>query len=280
VVSLVARYFFSQGISRRSIRNFHPGLFDLAADLNHAEWGYYVRDHIRGKDVLDLGCGHTLYGIGFLIYGARSYLGIDPKLEIDAPKLRRRDRFCTVIAQSPWTLRRVQAAVPCIRYAPWRISELPADDRFDVIFMHNVTEHLLAIDEVFSEVRARLRPGGKIIYRHHNYASWNGHHQRPRTTAQIDPADPAQAAYLDWAHLDFDSARYALVARRLNRIRLHELRGLTEKFFKIEKWEDLPSRPEQGAERLSNEILVRHPNYTREELLTQAVMCVAQVPSA
>ena len=83
MVSLVARYFFSQGISRRSIRNFHPGLIGLAADLNHAEWGYYLRDYIRGKDVLDLGCGHTLYGIGFLIYGARNYLGIDPKLKLD-----------------------------------------------------------------------------------------------------------------------------------------------------------------------------------------------------
>ena len=74
--------------------------------------------------------------------------------------------------------------------------------------MHNVTKHLVAIEEVFSEVRARLRPGGKIIYRHHNYACWNGHHQKPRTTAGIDPEDRAQATYLDWAHLDFDPARH------------------------------------------------------------------------
>jgi predicted RNA methylase len=58
----------------------------LTADLNHAEWGYCVRDHIQGKDVLDLGCGHTLYGIGFLVYGAWNHLGIDPKLELDVPK--------------------------------------------------------------------------------------------------------------------------------------------------------------------------------------------------
>lgn len=279
MVSLVARYFFSQGISRRSIRNFHPGLIGLAANLNHAEWGYYVRDHIRGKDVLDLGCGHTLYGVGFLIYGARTYLGIDPKLEFDAPKLRRRERFRTQLSGSSWTLRQVQAAVPCIRYAPSRISELPAGDRFDLIFMHNVTEHLLAIDEVFSEVCARLRPGGKIIYRHHNYACWNGHHQKPRTTAEIDPEDPAQALYLDWAHLDFDPARDAIVSNRLNCIRLHELRELTGRFFHIVSWEQFRSRPEQGAERLRPEILAKHPQYTPAELLTQAVMCVARRPS-
>ena len=47
VVLLGARYFFSQGISRRSLRNFQPGLIGLAADLNHAEWGSCVRDYIQ-----------------------------------------------------------------------------------------------------------------------------------------------------------------------------------------------------------------------------------------
>ena len=277
MVPLVARYFFSQGISHRSVRNFHPGLIGLAADLNHAEWGYYVRDHIQGKDVLDLGCGHTLYGIGFLVYGARTYLGIDPKLELDEPKLRRRARFRSEIAQSPWTLRLVQEAVPSLRYAPLHLSQLPASERFDVIFMHNVTEHLMVIEAVFADLRERLRPGGKIIYRHHNFACWNGHHQVPRTIAEIDPGSAAQAVYLDWAHLEFDPERHPLVGRRLNRIRLHDLRALTERFFKIFTWEELPSRREQGAERLSDEIVARHPEYQREELLTQAVMCVAEL---
>ena len=275
--SLLARYFLSQGLSRRSLANFHPGLIGLASELNQAEWGFYIRDHLQGRDVLDLGCGHTLYGIGFLIYGARSYLGIDPRLEIDAPRLRRRERFRTEFAGSPWTLREVQAAVPGVRYARSRISDLPADDRFDIIFMHNVTEHLLAIEEVFSEVRARLRPGGKIIYRHHNYACWNGHHQKPRTTAEIDLEDPNQVPYLDWAHLDFDPARHANLDSRLNRIRLRELRALTERFFEMVTWEQHPSRPEQGANRLRPEILGKHPDYTREELLTQGVMCVARL---
>jgi len=87
--------FSARGYRVGASRNFHPGLIGLAADHNHAEWGYYLRDYIRAKDVLDLGCGHTLYGIGFLIYGARNYLGIDPKLKLDVPKLRRRERFRT-----------------------------------------------------------------------------------------------------------------------------------------------------------------------------------------
>src|SRR5438552_3091291 len=241
MIPLVVRYFLSQGISRRSLRNFHPGLIALAAELNHAEWGYYVRDHIRGNDVLDLGCGHTLYGIGFLIYGARSYLGIDPKLNLDEPRLRRRKRFRSELANSSWTLRQVQEAVPRLRYARADISDLPASERFDVIFMHNVTEHVIALEDLFAEVHRRLRPRGKIIFRHHNYACWNGHHQAPRTIAEIDPASAVQRAYLDWAHLDFDPARHPAVARRLNRIRLFELRALTQKFFKIVSWKELPS---------------------------------------
>ena len=115
--------------------------------------------------------------------------------------------------RNPWTLRQVQAAVPRVCYAACRISDLPAGDRFDVIFMHNVTEHLMAIEEVLPGYGNGLRPGGKIIYRHHNYACWNGHHQKPRTTAEIDPADPAaQSPYLDWAHLEFEPARHPLVA--------------------------------------------------------------------
>ena len=69
--------------------------------------------------MVDLGCGHTLYGIGFLIYGARSYLGIDPRLELDAPKLRRWERFRTRGAGSSWTLREVEAAVPSVRAVAW-----------------------------------------------------------------------------------------------------------------------------------------------------------------
>jgi SAM-dependent methyltransferase len=272
-----ARYFWSQGLSRRSFANFSPEFIRLAAEYNHLKWGRNARRHIRGKDVLDLGCGHTLHSVGFLAYGARSYFGIDPGLQLDEPCLRRQDRFRTASANSSLTLNDVARALPAVRYAPLLLADLAPDTKFDVIFMHNVTEHLMEIDEVFAGLPSRLRPGGKIIYRHHNYACWNGHHQRPRTLAEIVPGDAQQEPYLDWAHLDFDPQRHPPVARNLNRIRPPALRAITEKYFDVIHWRFLPSKPEQGAGRLTDAILARHPGYDREELLTQAIDCVAVV---
>lgn len=274
-----ARYFLTQGFSRRSFKNFRPDLIRLAAEYNHLKWGRNARRHIRGCDVLDLGCGHTLHSVGFLVYGARSYMGIDPGLKLDEPCLRRQDRFRTAAAGSGLTLNEVARELPAVRYAPLLLADLDANEKFDVIFMHNVTEHLLAIEEVFAGLPARLKPRGKIIYRHHNYACWNGHHQRPRTLAEIVPGDASQEPYLDWAHLDYDPQRHPPVARNLNRIRPPELRSITERFFDVVHWRFLPSKPEQGAGRLSDAILARHPGYEREELLTQAIDCVATVKS-
>ena len=272
-----ARYFWCQGITPRAFRNFRPELIRLASGYNHLKWGHNARRHIRGCDILDLGCGHTLHSVGFLVYGARSYFGIDPGLKVDEPCLRRQDRFRTALAGSALTLNEVTGQMPAVRYAPLMLSQLGPEEKFDVIFMHNVTEHLLAIDEVFAGLPRRLRPGGKIIYRHHNYACWNGHHQRPRTLAEIVPGDEEQAKYLDWAHLDYDPQRHPPVARNLNRIRPLELKAITERHFEVVNWRSLPSKPEQGAGRLTEAIMAQHPGYGREELLTQAIDCVATV---
>ena len=272
-----ARYFWSQGFSSHSLANFRPELIRLAAEYNQLKWGRNARRHIRGKDILDLGCGHTLHSVGFLVYGARSYFGIDPGLKLDEPCIRRHGRFRTAVANSSLTLNDVARSLPAARYAPLLLSEVLAGEKFDVIFMHNVTEHLLQIDEVFAGLPSRLRPGGKIIYRHHNYACWNGHHQRPRTLDEIAPDEMEQQNYLDWAHLDFDPLRHPPVARNLNRIRPPELRAITEKYFDVIHWRFLASKREQGAARLTEAILARHPGYAREELLTQAIDCVATV---
>jgi len=276
VARLCWRYLRNQGFSVRSFRSFHPGLIRLATELNQTEWPGRIRRHVRGRDVLDLGCGHTLYGVGFLIYGASSYLGIDPKLELDEPRLRRRGRFRSQPADSDWTLRRIETAIPQLAYRKVSLAGLAPEERFDLISMHNVTEHLEEIETVFADARKRLRPPGKIIFRHHNFAAWNGHHRAPRTVAEIDPQSEAQKPFLDWAHLTHPAAQSA-VAGHLNRIRLRELRSLTEKFFRIKSWREIPSSAALGAERLTGEIAAKLPDYTAAELLTQAVICIAEV---
>ena len=72
----------------------------------------------------------------------------------------------------------------------------------------NVTEHLMVIDEVFARRAAGTRCGrsGKIIYpppqlRVLERTPSKAPHRRPRSIRRIT----AQAPYLDWAHLDFES---------------------------------------------------------------------------
>jgi len=38
-----------------------------------------------------------------------------------------------------------------------------ADGGFDLIFMHNVCEHIIALDACFKEYRRVLRPGGVLV---------------------------------------------------------------------------------------------------------------------
>ena len=70
-----------RGFARRAISFLARGYRTGASGISTP-----VCDFLQGKDVLDLRCGHTLYGISFLVYGSRNYPGIDPKLELDALK--------------------------------------------------------------------------------------------------------------------------------------------------------------------------------------------------
>jgi len=49
------------------------------------------------------------------------------------------------------------------------------------------------IEAVFDAIRERLRPDGLLIFRHHNFFAWNGHHLAPREISQSRPAMPSSA---------------------------------------------------------------------------------------
>ena len=164
--------------------------------------------------------------------------------------------------------------MPRIRLVPGTFEDIAPDEKFDLIVLHNVTEHLLNIETVLEGVRERLEPNGKILYRHHSFHSWNGHHLPPRTVDQIDESDPAQRELMDWNHLTFDPPEGHYIRRGLNKIRLDELKALTERLFDIELWEEIPATERAGLGRLTPEILARHPQYTERELTVKNVICV------
>ena len=143
--------------------------------------------------------------------------------------------------------------------------------------LHNATEHLIDIAGVFAQAAELLRPGGLLIFSHHNYYAWNGHHFAPKSVDAIDSSDEKQRKVLDWAHLDLDPELQTYLATRLNRITRAELRKLTEEHYRIEEWLETESSQRQGIERLTDEIVRKYAPLTREDLATQTVFCVARV---
>ena len=85
---------------------------------------------------------------------------------------------------------------------------------------------------------------------------------------------------MDWRHIDLVPSLppYHLYLTDLNRVRLDELRTITEKYFEIEHWEEIPSSP-ATLERLTPEILepVRPtvPDLTERDLSVNVVLAIA-----
>ncbi|ABD56580.1 Methyltransferase type 12 [Jannaschia sp. CCS1] len=257
-------------------RAFHPDVFERAHEFGYMKWTNSVQDHIKGQSVLDVGCGPGLHGFGCLVAGAKTYLGLDPIIKLE------RDRVKNLSANSAkmafgWT-----PAALADMFEPWEvqaaaIETLPEDRVFDIAVMHNVTEHLQNIESVFESIALRLKPGGKVLYNHHNFFCWNGHHQPPKRVSKIDLTDAAQQEMVDWGHVEYEPTPDHYIARGLNRIRLDDLIALTERFFDIEVCEERPSRPETGLGRLTDEIRQKYPYLKDRDFETQNLFCIATV---
>ncbi|WP_295888245.1 methyltransferase domain-containing protein [uncultured Thiohalocapsa sp.] len=248
-------------------------LIKRAVELKYLDWPKRIRAQVRGRDVLDVGCGTGVHGIGYLVVGARSYVGVDPRIDLDRDRVK--DLRSSTWTSLGWTGREIAEIFPEVRLFKGGVQDLPADARFDLVVLHNTTEHLLDLDGVLATIVEHLRPDGTLLFNHHNFYSWNGHHLAPKTVAAIDTTNPEQLNYLDWAHLDFDPPEGHYFHRGLNRMRLCELMDLTERHYDIIEWTMTESKPEQGAGRLGDEVRARHPELSDEDFLTQGVFCRA-----
>jgi 2-polyprenyl-3-methyl-5-hydroxy-6-metoxy-1,4-benzoquinol methylase len=248
-----------------------------AARRGDTVWPERVGPWLRDAAVLDVGCGRNLQGLGFLASGARSYTGIEPALDIDSKVFKDSRTVWSRRVVSQLTLRRLMELHPGLRYLATTADQLAESEpgRFDVLVMHNVTEHLMEIEREFGHFARLVRAGGVVVFRHPNFYCWHGHHRRPRTVKEID-GSAEQAEVVDWAHVHFQPGAHDWIARTQNRIRLDDLRALTERYFRIERWEETESTAEQGRDRLTPEILGRYPEFSRRELLTRAVFIVAR----
>jgi SAM-dependent methyltransferase len=107
----------------------------------------YVRELVRGKDVLDFGCG-TGYGTARLADRCAKITGIDISAEAVAHAGRKyRHNSLTFMAVAP-------------------VEERPLpfpNERFDVVLSFQVIEHVRDVSAYLSEINRVLRPGGLLV---------------------------------------------------------------------------------------------------------------------
>lgn len=255
-------------------------IFQRASELGYFKWPARLRSRISGQRVLDVGCGSGTHSLGFTAFGAESYLGLDPGLKLNVDETK--DKLASKLrgGQTPktdfgWTPAQIADAIPRIKYFQGTFETLEAGGHlteFDVIILLNVTEHLLEIEHVFKGCASHLAPGGILVFNHDNFYSWKGHHMSPKDPKFFEPDNPEHQLYVDWNHLSFDPPLGHYFLHGLNRIRLDALKALTETYFAIETWEEKV----KDFGRLTDDILNRHPEYSRRELEVSNVVCIAR----
>ena len=269
---------FMHGVNTRNptnIRMLDVKLIKRAVEFNYLSWPRKIFSYVRDKDLLDVGCGTGLHAIGYVVAGVNSYTGLDPKVDFSSD--RGKNIRTKQWEQFGWTPSDIMRQLPHVRFIPGTFEEIAPDVTFDIVVLHNVTEHLHNLEEVFKGIVKRLRPDGKILYNHHNFFCWNGHHKMPKSIMDINLDDPIQRKYIDWGHLALAESHTDELSEKLNKIRMDDLKQLTENYFIIDTWKEIPSNSEQGRIRFTNEILHKYPKYKKSEFMIQNVFCVAAV---
>lgn len=235
---------------------------------------YWDNDNTwRGKTIFDFGARTGFHGLVFLALGASRYTAVDK-----AEKSYRQDFVKNHLAaghprmELGFTMLELAGRhgdrLNLIRVDKYR----PAGERFDVVTLFATSEHLMEPDDVFRKLRRVLAPGGRLLMNHHNFFTWNGHHNRPKT---VEEYHAMAAAGEDLSFADWNFFGKEITNTYLNRLTLDELRRELEKQFSIRRWDHEWLQLANGLERFSVEVLKRHPDKKPEDFLTQQVIVEA-----
>jgi SAM-dependent methyltransferase len=271
-------FFHNSGNVKRALRNFDPELIEKAVELGYCTWPQKIQHHVKGKHVLDVGCGFGGYAFGYLCAGVKTYTGIDPAMSLNEKRMR--NKRIRQWVEVPKSAQEIASTIEDIELLQTSTHELVGKNTYDVICLHNVTEHLSDIKSIFSDIAKLLSKNGKLIYLHHNFYGWSGHHMAPHNPSALDTNNPEHLKFCDWNHINIvkDLLKDHYLHTNLNQLRVGEMRKLTQDFFKIKTWELRPS-PDSVLKRLTPEVIKKTqgvlPDITTEELETNAVFCIA-----
>lgn len=246
-------------------------ILNSALALGHIAWPAELKMLCYGRDVLDFGCGATLYGVGFRAIGARSYMGVDKLL--DHTNTRFRSRTLKKTVKVGISLADVARVIPGVTYA--RGDDVTADEAVDLVVMQSVTHALQDPEIIVSHLHRALRPNGELWLRHDNFYSWGGHQSAPRNPQSFDASDPEHVRFVDWGHVLFDAPDGHPFRTAMNRIRPRELRAVLDRYFEIDQWKELPDRT-SIQERLTPERRAALKGYSDAELLTRQIVVRAR----
>lgn len=244
-------------------------VLQAAVDLGYQSWPVEVRNLAIRRDILHVDCGATLYGPVFRALGANSYTGLDKQLTPTRKKFRSRLEKKTV--ETGFSLVDVMRTIPGLSYM--QTDEIVFREAFDLALVQAATHTAASVQMLFSQIHRSLRAGGEIWFMHENFYGWSGHQTNPRHPAKYDPADAEQAAMVDWGHIGFQ----APPGHRLglfNRMTLTELRKITNTYFEVSRWNEIPER--SGIrERLTPQLRGQLSAYSDSDLMTRQVVCRA-----
>ena len=159
-----------------ALRNYDAHLIEISAEFGYIAWPRRIQEHVRGRSVIDVGCGFGGFGMGLLIAGATSYLGLDPAMDLET--LGRQEQAHPHLVGHGHHAARDRRTLPPSGWSAGS-PDLSFDEKFDTISLHNVTEHLQELDRVFAGLVPLCKPDTKPVLHHHNFYCWNGHHDAP-----------------------------------------------------------------------------------------------------
>lgn len=274
----VAHFAFKEDLLS-AIQSYDPELISMSVEYGYLTWPKRIQNFILNKSVLDVGCGFGGYGTGFLAAGAREYTGLDPAMDLDSKAAK--NKILRAWASMPKTPRQIMESIPQINLIQGKSEDIAHSRRYDIISLHNVTEHLMEIGRVFEGFRPLMRPETMIVFLHHHFYGWNGHHHAPVKPEDFVSDDEGHKKYADWAHVihgsEFPEDDY--INTGLSQITLEELKNLTEQQFEVVEWQESYSR-KSVLERLTPDLveaaLAAKPNITKKDLELHTVFCVAK----
>lgn len=254
---------------------FQPAILQKAMLFGYTNWANKLDLSVAGKDILDVGCGPGLHGLGYLALGANSYLGVDPELRMD------KDRVKNLVSNSRdhfgWSPIEISQRMPPWTVRAMAVEQLDTDQTFDVALLLDVLAHVEDLDLVLAKIASLMRPEGEIVVRHKNFYCWNGHQQKPNKVTEVDLDNPEHQQLVDWNHIGWDAPPDHYISRMLNKAKLDDVTGAIERYFIIDSHSEMKLESETGLGRLTDAIRMRYPGLTDRDFETQSIFITGRV---